>query len=181
MSVRVSNANEVAKEILDYKTEVERKLRGMVSMFAYAATRAIQEKTPIGDQASIDAGEIAANGPQKAYYELYSKRNDRFGIGGGDDIEVGFHRGAFGYSESGNFQFVPVVMDELTAAEDLQMDVEAYYAIGDKFFIGAEGPGYSALEAGSSEQAPDGISGPAMQVISDIYRMDMKTYYDASR
>lgn len=179
--MRVSNADEVAAEIADYKLEVERKLKGMVSMFAYAATRAIQEKIPIGDQASIDAGALATNGPQKAYFDLYDKRNSRYGIGGGDDIEVGFHRGALGYSESGNFQFVPIVMDEMMAAEELQMDVESYYAIGDRFFIGAEGPAYDALEAGSSAQAPDGISTPAVQAIADIYRLDMKTYYDASR
>lgn len=178
MSVRVSNANEVAKEILDYKTEVERKLRGMVSMFAYAATRAIQEKTPIGDQASIDAGEMAANGPQKDYYNLYAGRQRDYGI----KTEVGFHRGAYEYSETGNFQFSPDVLEEYSAAEEVQNAVDARYAIGDKFFIGAEGPGYYALDKeASSAQAPDGISGPAMQVISDIYRMDMKTYYDASR
>ena len=179
MAVNVSNADEVAKEILDYKTEVERKLRGMVSMFAYAATRAIQEKTPIGDQASIDAGEIATEGPQRDYYISYQDRKNNPNIG--IDTKVGFHRGAYEYSETGNFQFSPEITEEYAAAEDLQNSVDARYAIGDKFYIGAEGPGYSALEAGSSEQAPDGISGPAMQVISDIYRMDMKTYYDASR
>lgn len=175
--MRVSNADEVAGEIADYKLEVERKLKGMVSMFAYAATRAIQEKIPIGDQASIDAGEIAASGPQKAYYDLYSKRNDNFGI----DTEVGFHRGALAYSESGSFQFSPNINEEYTAAEEVQNSLDAQYAIGDRFFIGAEGPAYDALEAGSSAQAPDGISKPADQAIADIYRLDMKTYYDATR
>ena len=179
MAVNVSNADEVAKEILDYKTEVERKLRGMVSMFAYAATRAIQEKTPIGDQASIDAGELADSGPQKVYYDLYMARKDNPSLG--IDAVLGFHRGALVYSENGNFQFSPDVVEEYTAAEEVQNAVDTRYAIGDRFFIGAEGPAYDALEAGSSAQAPDGISGPAMQVISDIYRMDMKAYYDASR
>lgn len=180
--MRVSNADEVAKEIQDYKLEVERKLRGMVSMFAYAATRAIQEKTPIGDQASIEAGAFAVNGPQKAYYDLYVDRDNKYNIGGGGDSpEVGFHRGALGYSESGNFQFEPVVVEEYTAAENLQMTVDNQYKIGDKFFIGAEGPGYDALEKGGSTQAPDGIRNPAMQAMTDIYRLDMKTYYDATR
>ena len=180
MAVNVSNADEVAKEILDYKTEVERKLRGMVSMFAYAATRAIQEKTPIGDQASIDAGKIATEGPQRDYYISYRDRKNNPNIG--IDTKVGFHRGAYEYSETGNFQFSPEITEEYAAAEALQNSVDARYAIGDKFYIGAEGPGYHALDKeASSAQAPDGISGPAMQVISDIYRMDMKTYYDASR
>lgn len=180
MSVRASNADAVAKEILDYKTEVERKLRGMVSMFAYAATRAIQEKTPIGDQDSIEAGRDATEGPQRDYFVLYRDRKNNPNIG--IDTKVGFHRGAYEYSESGNFQFSPEIVEEYAAAEEVQNAVDAKYAIGDKFFIGAEGPGYYALDKeASSEQAPDGISGPAMQVISDIYRMDMKTYYDASR
>jgi len=72
-------------------------------------------------------------------------------------------------------------MDELVAAEDVQNTADSYYRIGERFFIGAEGTAYDELEKGSSTQAPDGISKPADQAIADIYRLDMKTYYDASR
>jgi len=178
-----SNAKEVAKEIEQYKDEVERKLKGMVAMFAHSATVAIQENTPIGDIQSIMDGESGVNKQATSYYNLYVIRNKKYSIDGGDpgDIQVGFHRGAYGYSESGSFEFLPMVIDQNEAADQLMYDVEAYYQIGDTFFIGGKGPGFDAIENGISNQAPDGITGPSMKDIEQIYRLNMKTFYDLAK
>lgn len=165
--MRASNADVVAKEIEEYKAEVERKLKGMVAMFAHSASMAISENIPIGDPVRLAVDAV--------YAELYANREEALGI----DAVPGFHRGALGYSESGNFQFMPIIFEAIEAADIVLEDVESYYNIGDSFFIGAKGPGYEALEGNSSDQTNgEGIAAPSERAIINIYKTDMKSFYD---
>lgn len=175
--MRATNADVVAKEIADYTEEVERRLKDMVAMFAFKATEAIQENIPIGDQESINAGANQSGTPAASYYKLYEIRanNPALQI----PAQAGYHRGALGYSYSGNFQFMPIVFEARDSAEQLMYDVESYYQLGDTFYIGAEGPAYDLLNENSSEQTNgQGIAKPSDEAIAAIYRTDMKSFYD---
>jgi hypothetical protein len=47
------------------------------------------------------------------------------------------------------------------------------------FIADDAGPGYSALENGSSLQAPNGITAPTLAAVESAHQADFKKYYDA--
>jgi len=174
--MQVGNADFVAREINDYRTDVERKLKGMVESFAFAATRAIQQNIPVGNQAAIEAGKSGVQ-PEATYRQLYQLRENTYGI----EMQAGYHRGALKYSEDGSFEMGEnvLVTDAYDAANAVYDAANSYYEIGDTFYIGAEGPAYDLLENNSSPQTNgNGIMRPSEEMISEIYRSDMKTFYD---
>lgn len=174
--MQVSNAAIVADEIQKYKEEVEQKLKGMVARFAYAATEALSDNTPIGDDAAIEAGRIRGTSGQRKYYQLYANREQNYGI----DAKAGFHKGAYVYSADSNFTFNPEIVNPSDAASAVELAVLSQFNIGDTFYIGASGPGYEALDSGSSLQAPDGIASPSEEAIFNIYKSDMQAFYDGA-
>lgn len=176
--MRVSNADFVAREINDYRTEVERKLKGMVAQFAYEASLAISDHIPIGDALSLAMGLESKDpkDPTAAYANYYKNRKRKYSI----DTEVGFHKGALRYSEDGDFStLITEIKDTTEMANDVFHAAISSYNIGDTFYIGAKGPGYTALESGSSEQAPSGFIQPSEQAIIQLYSSDMKRMYDS--
>lgn len=175
--MQVSNAEAISKEIHGYKLDVERRLKNMVSEFAYAATRAIQDAIPIGDAESISEGGEGKGIDAAAYYRMYQARNRTWGIPS-DPIEAGLHRGNISYNETNDFAFVNRVIDEDIAALNVRSEADSFYNIGDTFYIGGSAPAFDKLEAGFSQQAPDGISSRADSAIANIYRLNMKMYYD---
>lgn len=174
--MRASNADVVAKEIQEYKAEVERKLKGMVAMFAYQTAQIVQEQTPIGSASSLEAGDSGEK-PYDTYFALYQKRQREYGI----DIDVGFHKGAITFSEDSNFEFNPDIQDDYAALNDVYEAAENRYQIGETFYIGASGPGYDFLDkkngAKGSDQAPNGIVEPSLP---RIYAIDNKVNYDGT-
>lgn len=175
--MQVENVDKVSAELKEYQAEVERKLKGMVAQFAYEATLAISDNIPIGDATSLSMGLEGGDpkDPTVAYANYYKKRQKSYGI----ETEVGFHKGALRYLESGNFSLVTDVKEVQDMANDVFYDASAYYELGDTFYIGAKGPGYAALQGGSSEQAPQGFIEPSEEAIIQLYTSDMKRMYDS--
>lgn len=176
--MRATNADVVAKEIQGYAEDVERRLRNMVAEFAYEAALAVAPIIPIGDAASIAVGLESKDpsDPTVAYANYYKKRKEDYGL----EMEPGFHRNSLRYSKSGNFSFIRDIRTTEDMSQDIFNDASSYYEIGDNFSIGSSGPAYAALEGGSSEQAPNGILGLGLEAMQDIYKMDMKRFYDSS-
>lgn len=173
INMQISNADKVSEEVQKYKEEVELKLKSMVAMFAFETAQAISRNTPIGSASSLEAGELAnGKGPFAAYLELYVKRNERWNI----PVEVGYHRGALQYSESGDFPFTPDINSDYDASNSIYDDASSQYKIGDTFYIGAQGPAYDFLEDGKSEQAPQGITIPAL---AEVYSIDLPSIYNS--
>lgn len=171
--MKVSNANVVSKEIEDYKIDVEAKLKRMIAAFARELTEALSNNTPIGDQASIDVGRDAIDGPASEYYKYYNNRLQEHRI----EEKVGYHKGAYGYAESDNFYFNNEIHSTEESFGNAYYTALSDYNIGDTFYIGAKGPGFAELQDGDSEQAPDGIMEPA---IMDIMRIDLPALYDSN-
>lgn len=158
----------VVSELDKYILEIERRLKRMVEGFAYEVALTASQKTPIGDP---------DNGNQK-YLNWYKRRNDKWGI----PIEPGYHKGAWQYSSDGNFVFKPDSTGEssgLDAANFTEQKAIAEYQLGEKFYIGAVGPGYADLENNTSLQTNgQGIIKPTMDSIAISYKVDLKRYFD---
>lgn len=167
----VCNTDKLLQELDAYYKDTIRRSRNMVSQFAYWVTIAASNSTPLGDSERISLNE-------GAYYNFYKMRNERFGI----DIEPGFHSGAWKFSRSNSFAFDPTIFTEEQAAGQILQDAKAEFGANRKvFYIGAKGPGYAALENGSSPQSyPDGIIKPTLAQIQTVYSLDLATYYRAN-
>ena len=76
-------------------------------------------------------------------------------------------------------EFDPVKFDKLFFIKnDVFAEADATYKLGDTFYITANGPAYVQLEQGLSDQAPDGIMKPALEVIKTAVESNLKYYYD---
>lgn len=114
---------EAAKELRDYKIELERRLTNMVAGFASEVAEKASGNTPIGNAEDLAAGldyfSLGGTGgkpPQEAMYAMqYLKRFKRTGI----QPEVGYHQGAWVYSPSGNPISDPTVRDPRDAVSDV--------------------------------------------------------------
>ena len=159
------NTSTLQKQLSEYKLEVERRLKYMVAGFAKEITEVATSETPIGDADAL------MNRP--SYRSYYETRNKNYGI----DIEVGFHQGAWVYSEDMTLAFDPSIYSNEEAEGQAFTTAKANYKLGDTFYIMAVGPGYSDLNNGSSPKAPDGIIAPSMQAISTMYSIQLVDYY----
>lgn len=165
--ITASNTDEIAKQLEEYSKEVERKMKNMVAGFAREVALAASENTPVGSAEDMLR-------EKSRYRQYYLDRKDEYGI----PVEPGYHSGAWQYSE-GNMKFVPVVFTSREMADDVFNEAESSYKLGDTFSIGAVGPGYADLEAGRSDQAPQGIGTPTVAQIQASHEADLKRYYDA--
>ena len=175
-----TNADKVHESLQKYTKEIERKLIEMVAHFAYKVTEVASNNTPIGDQASIDIG-MTGKEPFKTYYDYYSARKDKYNIA----LQVGFHRGAWQYSESEDFKglFSPDINNASYNPDIVYNKISDSYKLGDTFYIGAIGPGFAALDGTygatpSSQQAPNGIIAPSISDIMVIYNSDIKGMFE---
>jgi len=163
-----SNSQDVAKSLDEAAKVIERRLKQMMAGFAAEVASKASANTPIGN------AEDAQNETTK-YGMLYKNREKNYKI----DADVGFHKGAFVYSESmlGTEDFNPNIVPVGLMLADIENMAESQYQIGDDFYIGAVGPGYAALESGSSDQAPDGISKPTISDIQNANASDLQRLY----
>lgn len=153
------NSNELLKQLRDLKVEIERKMVGMVSGFAYNVALSAVDNTPFGEEGRYD--------------RLYELRRERYGI----EATPGFHMGAWRYSESGSLAFDTNIYSPEQATYEAMQDTKANYKVGNTFYIGAIGPAYKFLENGSSPKAPEGIMKPAVDQLMSIYASDLQQYY----
>ena len=155
-----SNANKIAKQLEDFSKEFKIRLEGMTVKFAEEVAASAARNTPIGDA--------------QQYPALYRLRQNKFGI---PAIE-GFHRGAWVYSKSAIPAFSPSINTITEMQNDVFAEADATYKLGDTFYITANGPAYVQLEQGLSDQAPDGIMKPTLEVIKTAVESNLKYYYD---
>lgn len=153
------NTSDLLKQLRDIKTEVERKMKNMVTGFAYNVVLSASDNTPLGEEGRYD--------------NLYDLRAKNFGI----EATPGFHMGAWRYSESGNLAFDTNIYSPEEATSRVMQDAKANYNVGDTFYVGAIGPAYQDLENGSSGKAPNGIMKPALDQLMSIYQADLQAFY----
>lgn len=144
---------------------MKRKLEAAVAGFAYQASFILVSNTPIGDNTLI-----ATNFNYARYYEI---RQENYGI----EMEAGFHRGAWEYTES-SASFSMQVNDYRFVPDDVQSSAGASYNLGDKFYIAASGPAFEEFEQGKNRQAPNGILQPSVAQIMNISSITMQGYFD---
>ena len=161
-----SNTDVIAKQLEEFSKEVERKMKNMVAGFAREVALAASENTPVGS-----AEDVVKEG---AYHNYYLDRNNEFGL----PVEVGYHSGAWEYTE-GSPTFRKMIFTKEEMSNDVFNEAEASYQLGNSFAIAAIGPGYAALEGGSSQQKPNGIGDPTIAQIMASQQSDLKRYYEA--
>lgn len=137
------------------------KLEDMVGRFCEDIAEIASKNTPRGNPEEAD--------PEGSYYELYEIRADEWKI----SIAGGYHKGAWEYSEDGTPTFNP----EIRNGSDVVGEMQARYELGKGAYIAAIGPGYAALEGGSSKQAPEGIMQPSEEDILAVYATNITSYY----
>lgn len=164
--ISASNTNEIVKQLEEYSKEVERKFKNMVAGFAREVALTASANTPVGSNDMY-----IENSKYRGYY---LDRQNSTGI----PIEPGYHSGAWQYTE-GSPDFIPVIFTSNEMANDVQNEAEISYKLGDSFAIAAIGPGYSDLENGRSDKAPEGIITPTLAQIQVAHESQLKKYYDA--
>lgn len=162
-----SNADVIAKQLEEFSKEVEKRLTNMVAGFAREVALAASANTPVGNAEDMLV-------ERSRYRNYYLNRKDNFGI----PVEPGYHSGAWQYTET-EAKFIPVIFTSNEMANDVQNEAEISYKLGDSFAIAAIGPGYSDLENGRSDQAPEGIIAPTLAQIQVAHESQLKKYYDA--
>lgn len=174
----VVQSDKAAKELQEYKLELERRLTNMVAGFAYEVTVAASGNTPVGNAEDLAIGldniQRSVKSPETNYALMYLSRFKRFGI----QPDVEFHKGAWYYSSSGS----PVAdrnhQDHNDAAIGVNERVLDEYKVGEKFYIVGKGPAFTHFEAGGNPQAPDGILGPTIENIRVAYAADLYKYFN---
>ena len=96
----------------------------------------------------------------------------------GINMQVGYHAGAYTYSEVRNPAFIPEIRDYSEMMTDIMKSFKSSYQIGDVFYIAAQGPAYKFMQAGELPSAPDGLVKPTMQQILSTYKIDMQNAYN---
>lgn len=134
--------------------EIVRRMENMVRGFAYEFAVTAVGNTPLGDD--------------EKYAALYQRRTYLQPI-------AGFAQGSWQYSESGNLQ----EQDTYSGSEALSKIRSglAGYKLGESFVIGNTGPYITSLNNGSSDQAPDGITGPTIDQVMSAYKINLVRYY----
>ena len=169
-----ASVSDTLKDLKAFQVDMERRLKNMVAGFAYEVTLTASNKTPIGNEGDLIAGLSGYGSPQQRNYAFaYLRRGKKFGI----ESEVGYHKGAWFYSEQPTVSHDPTIRSGLDAANNNFGDASAQYKIGDNFYIVGSGPGFEDLNNGSSTQAPDGIMAPAMKDIKAAYQVNLQKYY----
>jgi len=155
-----------------HKDAVKR-MKNMVEGFAYEFILTVSSKTPIGDEMSISLG-IDGVKPYSAYYEYYDKRYAEYDIA----IRPGYHKGAWQYSSSGNFQFSSDINSVYDSADSAMNRAEDAYRLGSTFYIGSNTPGMVFLENNSSDQTNGmGIMQPTIDDVTSAFAINAQRYY----
>lgn len=170
------NTDEVLAFIEQYKADVERKLKGMVTKFSYQMTAKAIDITPYGDFSPQVRG------------RYYSRERIRYGL----TPMPGHAKGGWTLTIGEEFTRLGVVANGVNASnvkDSAKFNSEQEYRLGQSIYIGNNvpyimntgftQPEYGSLEGGYSAQAPDGIKNPVLKIAS-AYSQDFKYLYDQS-
>lgn len=163
-----TNSKEVASELRDYSRRVLEQMELLVVKTATNIASIASDKTPIGDSASLNPETGNAS-----YRSFYIARNKEYGL----PVDVGYHRGAWQYSESPNFTFLPLINSADSVVQNVGADAYTSYHLGDTFYIGAVGPAYDILNSGANRQAPDGILQPTLDEVIELHKINVQALF----
>lgn len=154
-----ADTSKLEKQLAEYKLQVERKLKHMVTSFAYRIADYAISKTPIGDSVKF-AG-------------YYQARTDL------PQVE-GLAQGNWQFSTSPNATLQLIAgQGSGGAALDVLLNRAGSYKLGDTFYIVNPTPYIGLLEKNHSKQTGfDGISEPTIALVMSTYSIDLKHYYD---
>lgn len=136
------------------KEKIELKIKEGISDFSFRVADIFSMNTPIGSKARLinDQG----------YRQLYQLRQAQYGI----PVDVGFHRGAYKYSEGSPADFVPSIVHSKIASQQVKEDAFANYSVGDSFYITATGPAFVAFQQWGGKYE---VVAPSISQIMAIY------------
>lgn len=161
-----ADVSQLQKSLEEAKKLIQARLENMVAGFAADVAESASMATRKGDTNSLETNPV--------YRQYYIERSKPSPDGLGLPVEVGYHRGAWTYSEGGDLVFKPVITDAELVPDLTLAKAKAQYKLGDDFKIGAVGPAFGVL------QAQDDIEGTAIQTLMQVYRSDLQRYYDQS-
>lgn len=151
------------------KKQIEVKLENMVREFSYHITEQAVMNTPLGDSTTN--------------WDWYLKRiEDKGWQSYGLLPEEGFAQGSWQVITSRGAVSLKLVENygnnSWQAALSTAKSSLAGYKLGNQVIIGNKGPYIRNLENGYSDQAPDGIVKPTLQMVQAVFATELKVYYD---
>ena len=168
-----SNIEEYSKQFQKYIEEVQRKMKGMVELFSINVTLAAINNTPYGTMNAWYESEA------RAQYKLepfpgHAKGGWIVGLNTFDNTSLGNRADSRG---------------DNTALESAEAKLQGYI-LGQDIYIGNNVPYVNAtgvpnpwngsLEGGYSSQAPSGITAPTLDLVFNVFQLNLKEYYDES-
>lgn len=158
------NIREAIEMFRKSRSELQRRMISMVTGFNYELVYILGNNTPKATDYTLEA-----------YEDFYIKRFLMYGL---PSKEKGYHAGAYEFSLDGNFE----VADKIRSPDFNSMKVsdatKSEYRIGQTYYIGAKGFAYEELDAGSSEQAPRGITIPTLEQVMRTYAINSVKYFN---
>lgn len=166
------NTDALLASLQKLEEEVARKLKGMVETFVYNIAWQAIENTPFGN--------AVAN---QRYYRTYERLKWFMPI-------EGSAKGGWTVTmNAASRVLVPLRADSQAATntkDDAKNDAKNY-KLGDTVYImnsvpyvataGFTQPSFGSLEGGYSSQAPQGIMGPTLNQILNVYQLNLNEYY----
>jgi hypothetical protein len=124
-----TNVDAVSKQLQDYAKTMERKLVNMVAGFAENVATSASDNTPVGNATDLDEGLSSDAGSAGSYARLYLQRYRDNRIA----PEVGYHAGAWKYSENLNLIFDPSILSKEQSTSEVLADTRVNYKVGQTF------------------------------------------------
>ena len=171
-----ANVDNLVKSLQEAETKVREGLETMVKGLTFNIAKEAVDNTPYGDAV--------------AFGRFYNSQARTAMV----PAEAGYAKGGWLVSMNSvpNVEFP----DRATEASGYNIKSKAAsatsaYNLGETVYISNHTPyvyrqdwpvaGYGSLEQGYSRQAPIGISAPTMYKIMQVFRQDLKSYYDSSK
>ncbi len=158
------NTDELLKQMEQHILDTVNRMENMVRGFAYEVSLVAIDNTPLGDA--------------EQYQKLYQRRFIRYGLA----PQEGFAQGSWQVAFDNNLDFQELYGPNSgnTAAGSIKTHM-LNYKLGDSFVIGNTGPYIVKLEAGYSDQAPEGIMQPTVDSIMLTYKSDLVRYFNQGK
>ncbi len=161
-------------EMPAFKTYAVAKLKRVVFTIAMNIASNFYMNTHQGDDERIAEGKKdTATAIDKKYFEMYQRRNRRYGI----PMQAGYHAGAYSYSETKIPKLTKVVKTQAEMLEQVKRDFLNNYTLGDKFYITAKGPAYQFMQKGDIGDG-DGIVRPTIEAVMRTYSTQIQAAYN---
>lgn len=123
-----------------FRANATRKMKNVVFAIAQQVTLYLNSYTIQGDEDKLNQNSASYS---YRYAKMYADRESNYGI----EKEVGYHKGAYSYSESARSVKNRTDIRDLSEMQsDLTSEFNSQYKLGDVFYINATGPAYSLFE-----------------------------------